>query len=157
MFLLIFVSSTYGFVSRNQSFESRGRFICAGNPVRKATVELWEDNKPLWKLIRAWFLKAKGKVFIRSPTFDHSIRVCTTSLYSVPWDSFLTKTETDDTGSFTIKATFRRETEIVPYLFVFHRCDIERNPLSQGRPQVATAPLTFVQFYKCVLMPASVF
>lgn len=58
---LVLICNSSCFVHRNQSFEISGRFMCAGEPVHNAAVELWEDNRPLWKIIWHSYLKIQGK------------------------------------------------------------------------------------------------
>uniref|UniRef100_A0A915Q266 Transthyretin-like family protein n=1 Tax=Setaria digitata TaxID=48799 RepID=A0A915Q266_9BILA len=109
--LLILISTNNGFVNRNQSVEIRGRFMCSGQPLHRAAIELWDDDRSLLKSLIFILMQKRG-----------------------PEDSYIARTNTDERGEFTIAATYQRKSEIIPYLYVYHRCDIDQLPLSKSRP-----------------------
>uniref|UniRef100_A0AAF5PZE8 Transthyretin-like family protein n=1 Tax=Wuchereria bancrofti TaxID=6293 RepID=A0AAF5PZE8_WUCBA len=109
--LLALISNTDAFIKRNQSFAIHGKFMCGQYPLHRAAIELWEDDRSLLKSI-VYILKQK-----RGPN-----------------DAYIARTNTNEHGEFTINGSYRSVYQVNPYIYVYHRCDADKLPISKSRP-----------------------
>ncbi|VDN04053.1 unnamed protein product [Thelazia callipaeda] len=102
----------FAFVNRNQSVEIRGKFICGSEVIHRAAVEVWKDDKSVWKSAFYILMQKRDSM-----------------------DTYLARTNTNEFGEFVIAATYQQHLVIKPYLYVYHRCEIEKYSISEYRPE----------------------
>ncbi|CAG9532563.1 unnamed protein product [Cercopithifilaria johnstoni] len=103
------ISNASGFI--NQAFEIHGRFMCGQQPLHRAAIELWEDNRSLLNSVIYILRQKRG-----------------------PNDEFLARTNTNEHGEFRINGTSESVIKVKPYIYVYHRCDADELPISKSRP-----------------------
>lgn len=73
--LLASIITSNGFIKFNQSFEIHGQFICGEQPLHRAAVELWEDNRSLLKSAIYVLMQRRGNVNCLLLTFLRSFLI----------------------------------------------------------------------------------